>query len=81
MEQAINSFMDWIDMISSERNEMKNNENDAIEKLDENVTEVEIAVIESQEIADNEIKDEGVVNNEEIINSESEDQGVENVVE
>lgn len=63
-------------MISSERNEMKNNENDAIERLDGNVTEVENEVIENQEIADNEIKNEGIVNDEEIVNIENEIQEI-----
>ena len=74
-EQAVDSFMDWIIMISSDWNEIKNDEvnNEESEEIagtvDENIDNEEI--IENKEL----------VNTEEIINVESENQEVENTVE
>ena len=62
MEQAINSFMDWINMISSEWDEMKNEEIDEITTEDEELEEVENESINSEKIIDNEREIEKVEN-------------------
>ena len=53
MEQALNSFMDWINMISSGWNELKNEETTA-----EEVEEVENESINEEEAIDDEIANE-----------------------
>lgn len=52
LEQAVDSFMDWIDQISSEWNEMKNGENNEVdaENLESDVVEVEN--IENEEVVE-----------------------------
>lgn len=75
LEQAVDSFMNWIDQISSEWNEMKNGENIEIdaENLVNDVVEMEENVdgeedIENEEVIENVyelVKDEGV--NQEIL--------------
>ncbi len=46
VENALNSFMDWINVVSTQRNDMKTEENEEIEQIitegsDENVIEIE----------------------------------------
>lgn len=53
MEQALNSFMDWINIISSEWNELKNEETTS-----EGVKEVENESINEEEAIDDEIANE-----------------------
>lgn len=60
MEDALNGIMDWINMISSEWDEMKNEENDEITAEDEEVEEVENESINNEEIIDNEETNEEV---------------------
>ena len=74
MEQAINSFMDWIDMISSEWNEMKNNEENDVdaENLKIDVVEME-ENIESEENVGNE---EIVENVDKVVDNEGEHQEI-----
>lgn len=60
MDEALNSLMDWINMISSDWNEMKNEENDEITADDEEVEEVENESINNEEIIDNEETNEEV---------------------
>ena len=60
VENAISEFMDWINMISSEWDEMKNEENDKITAEDEEVEEVENESINNEEIIDNEETNEEV---------------------
>ena len=38
VEKALNSFMDWIDMVSSQRNEMKNDEVEETNNEDKEIT-------------------------------------------
>lgn len=57
MDQALNDIMEWINMVSSQRNDMKNEENEESEQIinvgsDENVIE-----INEDNIADNESTD------------------------
>ena len=57
MDQALNDIMEWINMVSSQRNGMKNEENEESEQIinvgsDENVIE-----INEDNIADNESTD------------------------
>lgn len=56
MNQAIDSFMDWINTISSQRNEIKDNENKEVENIeqnniinDENTSWISEEIISSQE--------------------------------
>ena len=51
VEKALNSFMDWINIVSSQRNELNNEQsgNIVIENSDENIFE-----IEDDDAADNE---------------------------
>ena len=71
-EQAVDSFMDWIIMISSDGNEIKNDEVNNSEDIAGTWNEN----IDIEETTENEVVD----NNEEIINAESENQEVENTV-
>jgi len=62
MEQALNSFMDWINMISSDWNELKNEEivNNEFESEEvvENVDEIIDNESENHEITENIISEE-----------------------
>ena len=56
VQQALNSFMDWINMISSDWNELKNEENNEI-----NTEEIENTEVKNEAIND-EIENEEVEN-------------------
>ena len=62
MEDALNGIMDWIDIISSEWDEMKNEEDNATitEEWEENTIEIENEPINDEEIIDNEVENEEV---------------------
>ena len=71
LEQAVDSFINWIDQISSEWNEMKNGENNEVdvENLEDDIVEME-ENIDGEENIENEevVEDEGeVVENEEVV--------------
>ena len=68
MEDAINSIMDWFDIISSDWNNVKSNESDEISTDDwnENTVEVDDNTISSEKIIDNEQTTDNEVENEEI---------------
>lgn len=68
-EQAINSFKDWFDTISSERNEMNNDEN-----TESNTWELKEITIETK---DENTNNEDVANDWEILDNEIENQGIE----
>ena len=60
IDQALNSFMDWINIISSDWDELKNKENDEItEEWEENTIEMEDEAI-NDEIADEDVENEEV---------------------
>ena len=72
LDEAINSLIDWVNIVSSQRNETKNNENE------------EVYTWESEEL-DIEIKDENIdgenrITNEELSNNENDDQEIENII-
>ena len=54
-DEAINSFMDWINMISSDWDNLKHNESDEIsaDNWNENTIEVEDNTINNEEMVDN----------------------------
>ena len=63
MQQALNSFMDWINMISSDWNELKNEGNNEITTEEEN-TEVDTWNIQQdEEITNNEIENNVIEEN------------------
>ena len=68
MDEALNSLMDWFDIISSGWNNVKNNENDEINTDDwnENTIEVEDNTISNEEMIDNEETTDNEVENEEV---------------
>lgn len=68
MDEALNSLMDWINLISSGWDSLKNNENDGISTNDwsENTIEVEDNTINNEEIADNTETTDNEVKNEEV---------------
>ena len=68
VEQAINSFVDWMNMVSSQRNEIKSTETPGISRDDEENIE-EIEAINNEEVIDTEetIEDEVNENQEEKI--------------
>ena len=74
VDEAINSLIDWVNMVSSKRDEMKNNESDEINTWgsEENSTEVEDESIDNEDIAENE-----EINIEETGNEEDENQEIE----
>ena len=52
VEETLNSFIDSVDMISSQRDEMKDNEEEQItyEELDENTIEIEDGIVNNGSI-------------------------------
>jgi hypothetical protein len=68
MDEALNSLMDWFDIISSGWNNVKNDESDGINTDDwnENTIEVEDNTISNEEIIDNEETTDNEVENGEI---------------
>jgi hypothetical protein len=64
MQQALNSFIDWINMISSDRNELKNEENNGTTAEDVENIEVETWNIQQdEEIIDNEVENNVIEEN------------------
>ena len=59
VEQAINSFMQWIDMISSNWNELENEGNDEITEDDDS----ELSEIDNGEITGAEVENEEIEEN------------------
>ena len=77
VEQAINSLMNWLNMISSGLDETKNDENGEVnDEESEDITGTGDESIDIEETIDNE-----VTNSEEIINTGSENQEIENTIE
>ena len=74
VEQAVNSFMDWINMISSQWDEIKDGENN---EKSEDIAGTGGENVNIEEIIGN----EEVVNNEEIINIRNDNQEIENATE
>ena len=72
MEQALDSFVDWINMISSSWNELKDEKNNEIAAEEIENIEIKDEVINGEEIIDNEVENEEVENEvvEENISSE-----------
>lgn len=68
MDEALNSLMDWINMISSDWNSLKSNENDefSTEDWSENIIEVEDNAINDEETVDNTETTDNEVENEEV---------------
>ncbi len=62
-DEAIDSFMDWINMISSEWNEVNDEESNEISEEVENI-EIEDGVINNKEIANNEIESDKIESDE-----------------
>lgn len=74
MQQAVDSLIEWINIISSQRDEMKNEEN--------NEESGEIAGSGDKNIDIEEIiEDEEAVNNREVINTWNDNQEIENAIE
>jgi len=61
-EQVINEFMDWINMISSDWNEFRNEESDEITAEEVENIEVEDEEINDEEIIDNKVESEKIEN-------------------
>ena len=76
VEDAIDSFMDWINTISSDWNDTKD-DNEVNNEEAEEVIEIENENIDIEE----RIENEEIANNEEMINTENEDQEIENAIE
>ena len=56
VEQAINSFVDWMNMVSSQRNEIKSTETPGISQDDkENIEEIE--VVDTEETIEDEVNE------------------------
>lgn len=74
-EEAVDSFIDWVNIISTDWDEIKNDEvnneesDEIIDDVDENIDIEET------------IENEELLNNEKIIDNESDNQKVENTVE
>ena len=68
MDEALNSLMDWINMISSDWNDLKNNESDEISTDDwsANTVEVEDSAISNEETVDNTETIDNEVENDEV---------------
>ena len=68
MDEALNSLMDWINMISSDWKNLKSNENDefSTEDWSENIIEVEDNAINDEETVDNTETTDNEVENEEV---------------
>jgi len=68
MDEALNSLMDWINMISSDWNSLKSNENDefSTEDWSENIIEVEDNAINDEETVDNTETTDNEVENEKV---------------
>ena len=68
IDEAINSFMDWINMISSDWDNLKHNESDKIstDGWNENTVEVDDNTISNEEMIDNEQTTDNEVENEEV---------------
>ena len=68
MDQALNDIMEWINMISSDWNSLKSNENDefSTEDWSENIIEVEDNAINDEETVDNTETTDNEVENEEV---------------
>ena len=79
LEQAVDSFMNWIDQISSEWNEMKNGENIEIdaENLENDVVEME-ENIDGEKNLEN--VDEVAENIDEVVENEGENQGIQDEI-
>lgn len=69
LEQALDTFMDWINLISSERNGIKNDEINDWE-LEENLSEIENENIDNESTVNGEVVNEETPNDE---NQEIED--------
>ena len=61
-EEAIDSFMDWINMISSEWNEVNDEESNEIAEEEVEKVDVEDKAISNEEIANDEIESDEVEN-------------------
>ncbi len=70
-EQAVDSFMDWVNMISSEWDEVKNDENNEVN----NETSEDPSKTENEEISY-----ENNIASEEITDNESENQEIEEII-
>ena len=68
MDEALNSLMNWIDMISSDWDNLKNNESDEIsaDNWNENTIEVEDNTISNEKMIDNEETTDNEFENEEV---------------
>ena len=66
MEDALNGIMDWINMISSDWNSLKSNENDefSTEDWSENIIEVEETISDEETVGNTETTDNEVENEE-----------------
>ena len=64
MDEALNSLMDWINMISSYWNDLKNNESDEINTDDWSENTIEEETINDEETDDTETTDNEVENEE-----------------
>ena len=74
MQQAVESLMKWVNLISSQRDETKNEvNNEELEEVDETGNE-NIGIEKT-------IGNEEAVNNEEMINTWNDNQEIENVIE
>ena len=66
MDEALNSLMDWINMISSDWNDLKNNESDEISTDDWSENTVEEETINDEETVDDIETTDNEVENEEV---------------
>lgn len=57
MDQALNDIMEWINMVSSQRNDMKNEENEESEQIINEGSDENVIEINEDNIADNESTD------------------------
>lgn len=72
IDQALNDIMEWIDMVSSDWNELKNEENDKItEDVDVNAAEKNI---DNEEMTDEEVENDEVENDMAVKNIPYEEQ-------
>lgn len=60
VEQAINSFMQWINVVSSQRNDMKDEESNEIMAEEINIEVDTWNIQQNEEITNNEVKNDGV---------------------
>ena len=66
MNEALNSLMDWINMISSDWNDLKNNESDKINTDDWSENTIEEETINDEETVDDIETTDNEVENEEV---------------